>query len=85
MLPELREKAVTTCGCCVFLVEITGREETRTGCVAGIKEYGTFQKRVPDNIHAMDLMKRAGKEGLKEIISRGSDPDALACGLFRPR
>lgn len=85
MLPELREKAVTTCRLCVFLVEVAGREETRTGCVAGIKEYGTLRKRVPRSIQALELLKRAGKEGLEGIISRGSDPGSAACGLFRPR
>jgi hypothetical protein len=84
-LPEMREKAVTTCRRCTFLVAVAGREETRFGCVAGIKEYGTLQKRVPREIHALELIRRVGRSGLKEIISRGGDPDAMACGLFRPR
>jgi len=83
LLPELREKAVTTCRRCVFLVEVTGREETKMGCLAGIKEYGTLQKRVPLKIHALDLVRRAGREGLEEVIARVPDPDAVACGLFR--
>ncbi|KJS64543.1 MAG: hypothetical protein JL50_18465 [Peptococcaceae bacterium BICA1-7] len=85
MLPELREKAVVTCRLCVFLVEVAGREETRTGCVAGIKEYGTLRKRVPRSIKALELLRRAGKDGLKEVLSRGADPDSVACGLYRPR
>ncbi|MHB8919005.1 MAG: hypothetical protein ACYC4H_13345 [Desulfocucumaceae bacterium] len=83
LLPELREKAVTTCSRCIFLVAVVGREETRTGCVAGIKEYGTLQKRVPREIRAAELIRRVGKDGLEEVIFRGSDPDARACGLFR--
>lgn len=83
-LPELREKAVDTCSGCVFLVSVVGREEIRTGCVAGIKKYGTLQKRVPREIHAGELIRQVGKAGLKEITDRGARPDALACGLFRP-
>ncbi|MFZ5646362.1 MAG: hypothetical protein ACOY30_01950 [Bacillota bacterium] len=83
-LPELREKAVTTCRHCVFLVQVAGRRETRTGCLAGVPEYGTLQKKVPRRIHAADLIRRVGKNGLEEIISRGSNPGAVACGLFRP-
>lgn len=85
LLPELREKAVTTCRQCVFLVAVAGREETRTGCLAGVKEYGTLWKRVPREIHAAELIRRVGKGGLKEVTARGSDPDAMACGLFRPK
>lgn len=84
LLPELREKAVTTCRHCIFLVEVAGRQETRTGCLACVKEYGTLQKKVPRRIHAADLLRRVGREGLKEVVSRGSDPGAVACGLFRP-
>lgn len=84
MLPELREKAAATCRQCMFLVAVAGREETRAGCVAGVEEYGTLRKRVPREIHAADLMRQVGKNGLKEITDRVSDPDALACGLFRP-
>ncbi|MCL6612030.1 MAG: hypothetical protein K6T66_10885 [Peptococcaceae bacterium] len=83
LIPELREKAVAACRSCVFLVAVTGREETRTGCVAGIKEYGTLRKRVPREIHAAELIRRVGRDGLKEVLSRGSDPGAPACGLFR--
>jgi hypothetical protein len=83
-IPEMREKAVTTCGQCVFLVAVVGREETRTGCVAGITEYGTLRKRVPRKIHAADLIRRAGRDAFEEAIARGSDPGAVACGLFRP-
>ncbi|MFZ5634422.1 MAG: hypothetical protein ACOY40_16435 [Bacillota bacterium] len=85
LIPELREKAVDTCRRCVFLVAVVGREETRPGCVAGIKKYGTLQKRVPREIHAAELIRQAGKDGLEEVISRGADPGALACGLFRPK
>ncbi len=84
LIPELREKAVTSCRQCIFLAAVVGREETRTGCMAVVKEYGTLRKRVPREIHAADLIRRVGKEGLQEIIARGSDPDAVACGLFRP-
>jgi len=84
-IPELRDKAVTTCRHCVFLVAVVGREETRPGCLTGVKEYGTLRKRVPEEIQAVALLRRLGKDGLQEALSRGSDPDALACGLFLPR
>lgn len=84
-LPELREKAVTTCRECIFLVAVEGREETRTGCLAGVREYGTLRKRMPRKIKAAVLIRRVGKEGLEEVILQGSDPGATACGLFRPR
>ena len=82
-LPELRDKAVNTCRHCVFLTAVTGREETRPGCLAGVKEYGALQKRVPRKIHASSLIRQVGRPGLDQIIARGSDPDAMACGLFR--
>lgn len=83
--PELREKAVTTCRGCMFLVTVIGRDESRTGCLAGIKEYGTLQKRVPREIHAMHLIRQTGKAGLLAVTSRVENPDQTACGLFRPR
>ncbi|MFZ5596782.1 MAG: hypothetical protein ACOY31_07185 [Bacillota bacterium] len=85
LLPELREKAINTCSLCIFLVPVTGREETRTCCLVGIKEYGTLRKRVPREIHAMELLKLAGKKGLEEAVQRGAHPGAPACGLFRHR
>jgi hypothetical protein len=85
MLPEQREKAGATCRRCLFLVEVAGREETRTGCVAGLRAYGTLRKRVPRSIKALELLKQAGRAGLEAVISTGSDPDSVACGLFRPR
>lgn len=73
------------CRDCVFFVNVVGREETRSGCVVSIKEYATLQKRVPSNIHGVELLRRVGKEGLQEIINRGVNPDAFACGLYRPK
>lgn len=73
------------CRDCVFLVNIVGREETRTGCVVSIKEYGTLQRRVPPSILGLELLRRVGKEGLKEVIERGANPDAMICGLYRPK
>lgn len=85
MLPEIREKAVVTCGECIFLVNVIGRSETRTGCVAGIHEYRALIKRVPASIHAVELLRRVGKKGLNEITARGAGPDTPGCGNFRPR
>ncbi|MDQ0285348.1 hypothetical protein J2Z49_000441 [Desulfofundulus luciae] len=84
ILPEMREKAVHTCRDCCFLVEIQGRWESRPGCVAGIPRYGTLERRVPLKIHALDILKMAGREGLQAVLACG-DPDSPACGLFRPR
>ncbi|MBE3585889.1 MAG: hypothetical protein IMW94_06980 [Thermoanaerobacter sp.] len=84
MLPEMREKAVHTCRACCFLVEIQGRRESRPGCVAGIPRYGTLERRVPLKIHALDILKMAGREGLRAALARGN-PEHPACGFFRPR
>lgn len=83
-LPELKNKLIP-CRECVFLVWIVGREETRPGCVVSIKKYGTLKRRVPITIHGLELLRLVGKEGLNEIITRGSEPDKNACGLFRKR
>ncbi|WP_072867697.1 hypothetical protein [Desulfofundulus thermosubterraneus] len=84
MLPEMREKAVHTCNDCRFLVRIQGREEVRWGCVAGLPEYGMLERRVPLQVHALDILKMAGREGLQAVLACG-EPDSPACGLFRPR
>ncbi|MEW5899451.1 MAG: hypothetical protein AB1652_09835 [Bacillota bacterium] len=84
ILPEMREKAVRRCGDCRFFVSIQGREEVRKGCVVSIPEYVTLQKRVPEIIRAADVLKRAGKVGLEEVLKR-SDPDAQACGMYRTK
>lgn len=81
ILPEMREKAVRRCGDCRFFVSIQGREEVRKGCVAGIPEYGSLQKNVPEIIRAADILRRVGKTGLEETLKRG-DPDAQTCGLY---
>lgn len=84
ILPEMREKAVRRCGDCRFFVKIQGREEIRWGCVASIPDYGTLQKRVPEIIRAVDVLRRAGKDGLEEVLKH-SDPDVQACGLSRAK
>lgn len=76
---------VIPCRECVFLVSVVGREETRPGCVVSIKEYGTLKKRVPGTIHGLELLRRVGIDGLKEILARGSEPDKNICGLYRSR
>lgn len=82
-LPELRDKLVL-CRECYFHVTIKGREESRPGCVVGIEDYATLKKRVPKVISGLELLRSVGKEGLQEIIKRGSEPDKNACGLYRP-
>ncbi len=84
MLPEMREKTIHTCGECCFLVEIQGRWKSLPGCVAGIRCYRTLEKRVPLKIHALDILKMAGREGLRAALARGN-PEHPACGFFRPR
>ncbi|RKO68020.1 hypothetical protein D7024_01220 [Desulfofundulus salinus] len=81
MYPELREKAVSTCSECRFFVRIQGREEARWGCVAGLPEYRTLRKRVPAVLHAVDILKAAGKEGLYKALEC-DNPERQACGLF---
>ena len=84
ILPEMREKAVRSCGDCRFSVEIQGQEETRWGCVAGIPRYGSLERRVPRKIPVREVLGLAGREGLEEILLRGC-PWSQACGLFRTR
>lgn len=84
ILPEMREKAIRRCADCRFLVRIRGREEVRWGCVVSLPGYGTLQKTVSETLHVVEVLKVAGKEGLREVLSRGN-PDAQACGLFLPR
>ncbi|NSW82768.1 MAG: hypothetical protein HPY90_05745 [Syntrophothermus sp.] len=84
MLPEMREKAAHTCGECRFFVEIQGREETRFGCVVSIPRYGSLERRVPQRIHALDIIRLVGKEGLMKIISRGCSL-SQACSQFRQK
>jgi len=74
-----------TCYHCMFLIKVVGREETRSGCVVSIKEYATLRVRVPNIINGVELLRRVGKEGLQEIVNRGANPDAFACGLYRPK
>lgn len=82
LLPEMRHKASHRCRDCRFLIRLRGREETRWGCVAGIKKYGTLEKRVPKEIHVLEVLKLVGREGLEAALSRGN-PDAQACGQFK--
>ncbi|WP_243174580.1 hypothetical protein [Desulfofundulus sp. TPOSR] len=84
MLPEMREKAVHTCSDCRFLVRIQGREEVRWGCVAGLPGYGSLRKRVPEMLPALDILKTAGKEGLRKVLE-GGNPERPACGFFLAR
>lgn len=85
LLPELREKVTSTCQRCLFLVKIAGRAESRPGCLVSIKEYSTLQKKVPREIQAINLLLQVGKDGLKEILEMGSNPDSMSCGLYRPK
>jgi len=84
VLPELRERAAKRCADCRFLVKIQGREEARWGCVAGLPEYGAPGKLIPESLHAVEVIRVAGRDGLLRAVSRG-DPDAQACGVFLPR
>ncbi|NPV91156.1 MAG: hypothetical protein HPY50_10335 [Firmicutes bacterium] len=84
LLPEMREKAVGFCGECRFLVQIQGREEVRLGCVVSLQRYGSLQRRVPEKLHALELLRLVGREGIEEILKRGR-PEAQACGLFQSR
>lgn len=84
ILPEMREKALHTCGECRFFVEIQGREETRFGCVVSISRYGDLKRRVPRRLHAAEILRQVGKEGLQRII-RCHDPEAQSCALFQKR
>lgn len=84
ILPEMREKYVATCRECRFFVRIQGKEETRWGCVVTISSYGNLEQRVPRLIHALDILKMVGKEGLNKVITRG-DSLSNACELFRHR
>lgn len=81
MLPEMREKAVHRCKHCRFFVPIRGRRETRPGCVVHIKAYGNLEKRVPDVLPIMEIIKRVGLEGL-EYSLKFNDPEAQSCGKF---
>ncbi|KJS01426.1 MAG: hypothetical protein VR68_05370 [Peptococcaceae bacterium BRH_c4a] len=67
-LPELRDKAVNTCRHCVFLTAVIGREETRTGCPAGVKEYGALQKRTPRKIYASSLIRQVGQPPVVALV-----------------
>ncbi|WP_027717790.1 hypothetical protein [Desulfovirgula thermocuniculi] len=84
ILPEMREKAIKRCADCRFLVKIRGREEVQWGCVVGLPRYSTLERAVPEELHAVEVLKEAGREGLAEVLSHG-DPEARACGLFLPR
>jgi hypothetical protein len=81
ILPEVREIAVNTCRDCRFFVEIQGKEEARWGCVVSVPRYGTLERRVPRQIHLLDISNDVGREGLEEILSH-SYPEAQACGKF---
>lgn len=84
ILPEMREKVTRRCADCRFLVKIQGKEEARWGCVVGLPGYGTLERAVPETLHAAEVLRVVGKEGLAEALSRGN-PEAQACGLFLPR
>lgn len=84
ILPEMREKAVRTCGECRFSIEIEGKTEKRWGCVRGIPRYGSLDRRVPLQIPVQEVLQLAGREGLEEILARGH-PGDQACGGFLPR
>ncbi|MGB9804029.1 MAG: hypothetical protein ACPLRU_07770 [Desulfofundulus sp.] len=84
ILPEMRDRAIRKCTDCRFLVKIQGREEVRWGCVVGLPGYGSLQKTVPETLHVVEVLRVVGKEGLREVLSRGK-PEAQACGLFLPK
>jgi hypothetical protein len=84
ILPEMRGKAVNHCRDCRFLVRIQGREEIRLGCVASVPRFGTLQRRVPEKMQLVELLRWVKREELNDILDKG-DLQALACGAFRPK
>jgi len=84
ILPEMRDVAARTCRECRFLVSVRGREETRPGCLAVIPCYAALRRRVPVQIHAVDILKLVGRDGLAEVLACGH-PDDRACGRFLGR
>ncbi|MEW5761593.1 MAG: hypothetical protein AB1776_00120 [Bacillota bacterium] len=84
VLPELREMASKRCADCRFFVRIKGREEARWGCVAGLPDCDIPGKLIPESLHAAEVIRVAGRDGLFRAVSHG-DPGAQACGLFLPR
>lgn len=83
-LPDMRNKAVSRCGQCKFFVRIKGLRETRTGCVVNIKAYNRLQKRVPEIVPIMDIIKMVGLEKL-ELCLKNGNPQAQSCGKFKLR
>jgi hypothetical protein len=84
MLPELAVRATHTCGDCRFFIKIVGREEIKPGCVAGVKEYRDWQKRVPRILSLVKLLQVVGREELMAILEV-NDPGRQACYSFRYR
>ncbi len=84
VLSEMRDKAVHRCWECRFLVVIEGQSEARLGCIVSIDSFARLHRRVPERIPLREVLGLAGRDGLQEILDRGQ-PDAQACGLFRPR
>lgn len=80
VLPEMREKAVHRCRECRFLVAITGQEEIRRGCVAGITSFAALRRQIPEQILLRDLLNLVDRDVLKR-----NNPPAQACGRFQPR
>ena len=81
-LPEMRKLAVHRCGDCLFFVNIQGRKETRKGCVVNIRAYNSLRERVPATVHAAEVIKRVGLEGLELCLQKNS-PEAQSCARFR--
>lgn len=84
ILPEMRERAGATCGDCRFFLKIQGQYEVRSGCVAHIEKFRKLQKRVPGVILLTEILKMAGREGLKKILEH-DNPEEGACGDFLPK
>jgi hypothetical protein len=84
ILPEMREKAVHTCGECRFSVEIEGQTESRWGCVVSIPRYGSLERRVPPKISVREVLRLVGRAGLEKVLAQGY-PGDQACGRFLPR
>jgi hypothetical protein len=85
MLPETREMDTHYCGECRYFVRIQGVYEQRTGCVARIERYLKRWRRPPEVIQLKEVLRLVGREGLPEVLDRGSDPERRACAEWAVR
>jgi hypothetical protein len=80
MLPPVREIDTHYCGECRYFVQTQGVYEIRTGCVVRIERYLKRWRRPPEMIQLKEILRLVGREGLPEVLDRGSDPEWQACG-----